>query len=197
MEFLKGERMFPWLRKDTVTLEEVLPDFCMPRTRARCRLFNSFWITTDNLDEQPFPQVRYDCNCDKPHSLMCQSTCKVVVAYWLETVQEYFTAQQAYNPFPFANITNFNFLIISNDRNPDGTLRWIANPLSHLCDLLTHRAVRNHYSVGRIRGGFQVLITPTYGNERLMEICRHLQEGVNNLPFRIRITCYPFCQIKN
>ncbi|QJP03666.1 ORF14A [Aviadenovirus cerasi] len=197
LEFLKGERMFPFPRKDTVTFEEILPDYCMPKCRARCRLFNKFWTATEDLEQQPLPQIRYDCTCTNPYSLMCQSTSKVVCTYWLDKVQEYFKEQQANNPYPFVNITNFNLLIISTAPNRDGTLHYILNPLAHLHDLLTHRAVRNNYALSRIPGGYEILITPSYGNERLMEICRHLQEGVNNLPFRIRITCYPFCQIKN
>ena len=195
LDFVKGVRMFPYLRMDSITLEEIMPDYCMPKTRARCRLFNSFWAATDDLNRIPFPHVRYDCNCSKPYSLMCQSTSKVVCTYWLDQVQLYFTSQQTYNPYPFNNITNFNLLIIRTPDNNADVIQCHSNPLAHLHSLLTHRAVKHNYAVRQIPGGFEVLITPPYGNEQLMHACQLLKDDLQDLPFRLKVICYPFCKI--
>lgn len=195
LEFVKGDRMFPYRRKETVSFEEILPHYCMPSCRARCRFFNSFWtVTTDLNNDYRLPHVRYDCTCLNPFSLMCQSASKVICTYWLDQVQEYFHREQAKNPSPYIGITNFNFVTIGPP-GQDGHLRYEINPLSHLYNLLSHRAVRRNYALRRIPGGFEVLIEPAYGNEKLLDACKMLRESLQALPFRLIITCYPFCKV--
>ena len=197
LEFLHGERMFPFPRKDTVSFEEILPEYSMPKCRARCRLYNKFWSVTEDLEQQsPLPQIRYDCTCTNPYSLMCQAASKVVCTYWLDKVYEYFEEERANNPYPLVNITNFNLLPISTAPDDDtGRLDYILNPLAPLHDLLTHRAVRNNYAVSSIRGGYEIFITPSYGNNSLMRCCRRVQDNLETFPFRLVVICYPFCKL--
>ncbi|BCZ16690.1 hypothetical protein ORF14A [Aviadenovirus bubonis] len=175
--------MFPWQRDEFINHKELFPKMSMPRFKATCHLRNqTSWV------------IKYSCTCDRPNTLFCQSLCVEVVKHWEKLLQKYIEEQDKLDPSPTTPITNFCAL---QQWSHYSLYFDYYNPLTCMHFILTHRSVRENYSVGRHRGIYYLYIVPNYAHHRVLQCLRSLSLAKRRLPFKLQIDCFPYTRISH
>uniref|UniRef100_A0AB38ZP94 ORF7 protein n=1 Tax=Psittacine aviadenovirus B TaxID=2169709 RepID=A0AB38ZP94_9ADEN len=180
LQFLLGQKAFPWRRVQYITPQELFPHLSLPHAKVFCFLKSRHY----------FWGVEVHCTCPNPFNLFCLSLRALAIAHWSKQIRRRITLEIMVDPYPslpvydFLNLTNAWGLYV-----PSGSQH---NPITCLHFLLCHRHVKFHYAVGRIEGGYSLHIEPVSYHWRIDACLRCLRDTMRRLPFRLEIHCFPY-----
>lgn len=180
LQFLLGQKCFPWRRLQYITPHELFPHLALPRAQIFCFLRRRF----------QFWGVEVHCTCSNPFNLFCLSLRSVALKHWTEQIRRRIALEMMINPYPSISVYNFvNLGDIWGTYVPVGAE---YNPIVCLHFLLCHRRIKFNYSVGRISGGYTLHLCPDRYHWRIDACLRCLRDTMRRLPFRLEIHCFPF-----